>query len=158
MTHYALRRLIQAVPLLLGITVIAFAIQHLAPGDPAWAILGPQLDRLRRRALEAVKQSGNPWACAVEDPVSLDQFLARPAAGLRWLADPAGVPPASTLGDEPVTVLVGPEGGLSGEERAAAAAAGYQPVSLGPHVLRFETAAIAAAAAVQAARSRGRHA
>lgn len=118
----------------------------------------PQLDRLRRRALEAVKQSGNPWACAVEDPVSLDQFLARPAAGLRWLADPAGGPPAPTLGDEPVTVLVGPEGGLSGEERAAAAAAGYQPVSLGPHVLRFETAAIAAAAAVQAARSRGRHA
>jgi 16S rRNA (uracil1498-N3)-methyltransferase len=118
----------------------------------------PQLERLRRRSLEAVKQSGNPWACAVEDPAPLAQFLARPAAGLRWLADPAGGPPPPILGDEPVTVLVGPEGVLCGEERAAAAAAGYRPVSLGPHVLRFETAAIAAAAAVQAARSRGRHA
>ena len=124
----------------------------------ATRLRAPQMDRLRRRALEAVKQSGNPWACAVEDPVALDAFLARPAPGHRWLAEPAGVPPAAALGDEPVTVLVGPEGGLTGNEREAAAAAGYQPVSLGPHVLRFETAAIAAAAAVQAARLRGRHA
>jgi peptide/nickel transport system permease protein len=57
MTNYALRRLIQAIPLLLGITVIAFAIQHLAPGDPAWAILGPQLDRLRPDQLERIRVS-----------------------------------------------------------------------------------------------------
>jgi peptide/nickel transport system permease protein len=55
MTNYALRRLLQAVPLLLGITIIAFSIQHLAPGDPAWAILGPQLDRLRPEQLARIR-------------------------------------------------------------------------------------------------------
>lgn len=55
MSKYIVRRLIQAVPLLLGITIIAFAIQRLAPGDPAWAILGPQLDRLRPEQLERIR-------------------------------------------------------------------------------------------------------
>jgi 16S rRNA (uracil1498-N3)-methyltransferase len=44
--------------------------------------------------------------------------------------------------------LVGPEGGFTSEEVAAAVAAGSTRASLGPHVLRIETAAIAAAAAL----------
>ncbi len=47
-----------------------------------------------------------------------------------------------------VALLVGPEGGWTDTERAAAAAAGWQPVSLGPQVLRAETAAAAALAVV----------
>jgi 16S rRNA (uracil1498-N3)-methyltransferase len=46
-------------------------------------------------------------------------------------------------------VLIGPEGGLSGEEQAAAAAAGFLAVRLGPRVLRTETAAIAALTLLQ---------
>jgi 16S rRNA (uracil1498-N3)-methyltransferase len=117
-----------------------------------------QVERLRRQALEAVKQSGNPWACVVEAPAALGEVLALPADGERWLADPAGAPPPATLDDRPCRILVGPEGGLTDPERAAALEAGYQPLSLGPHVLRFETAALAAAAAAQAARLRTRHA
>jgi 16S rRNA (uracil1498-N3)-methyltransferase len=117
-----------------------------------------QVDRLRRLALEGVKQSGNPWACSVEAPVALADFLVLPREGEQWLADPAGAPPPAMMDDHSCRILVGPEGGFTDGERAAALAAGYRPVSLGPHSLRFETAAVAAAAAAQAARSRTRHA
>ena len=113
--------------------------------------------RLRRQALEAVKQSGNPWACAIEAPVGLPEFLARAEAGERWLADVDGAAPPAALGDEACAILVGPEGGLTPEERAAALAAGFRAVALGPYTLRLETAAIAAAVLAQAARLRGRH-
>ncbi|HEU5041264.1 MAG TPA: RsmE family RNA methyltransferase [Gemmatimonadales bacterium] len=138
----------------LGVTRVVPLLTERSAGV-ATRLRSGQLERLRRQALEGVKQSGNPWACGVEEPVAMPEFLSRPAEGRRWLADVGGTPIPATLGPEPVTVVVGPEGGLSEPERAAAAAAGYQPVRLGPHTLRFETAAIAAAAAVQAARLRG---
>jgi 16S rRNA (uracil1498-N3)-methyltransferase len=54
-------------------------------------------------------------------------------------------------GDErEVTLLVGPEGGLTESEAAAAIAAGFRAVGLGPRILRSETAAIVAVALVQA--------
>ena len=121
--------------------------------------------RLRRRALEAVKQSGAAWAPDVSSIVRLDAFLSDDAAAgesgteiprLRWLADGEGtLPPAGIATSQPVTVIVGPEGGLTAEERAAALDAGYGAISLGPHVLRFETAAVAAAVAIHIARRRG---
>lgn len=53
-------------------------------------------------------------------------------------------------GDPPARLFLGPEGGLEDEEREACRAAGFTPASLGPRVLRFETAAISAlAVAVQ---------
>jgi 16S rRNA (uracil1498-N3)-methyltransferase len=62
------------------------------------------------------------------------------AAGLRALARPAG----------PIVLLAGPEGGLSARERGDAEAAGFAALRLGPRVLRTETAAVAALAALQA--------
>lgn len=115
------------------------------------------LAKLRRQALEAVKQSGNPWASALDEPVDLERFLAREIPGHAWLADAAGGPPPGILDGAPCTIVVGPEGGLTERERAAAIEAGYAPLSLGPNMLRFETAAVAAAAVVEAARQRGIH-
>lgn len=115
------------------------------------------LDRLRRHALEAVKQSGNPWVCELEAPLELDRFLARRLPGHTWLADPAGGPPPAAIDGSPCAIVVGPEGGLSEQERTAVIEAGYAPVSLGPNLLRFETAAIAAAVVIEAARQRGSH-
>ena len=57
MGKYIIRRLIWAVPLIFGITLLAFSIQHLAPGDPAWAILGPQLDRLLPDQLAQIRKA-----------------------------------------------------------------------------------------------------
>jgi 16S rRNA (uracil1498-N3)-methyltransferase len=56
------------------------------------------------------------------------------------------IPPVETI-----TLLIGPEGGLAPEERAAAIGKGFIEVQLGPRVLRTETAAIAALAALQQA-------
>ena len=70
----------------------------------------------------------------------------------RWVLslDPQAAPLSARLRDlpaqAPVHLLSGPEGGLSPDEEAAARAAGWQPVTLGPRVLRAETAPLAALA------------
>jgi len=115
------------------------------------------LAKLRGQALEAIKQCGAAWALQVEAPVPLAEFAIATGGGLRWLADAAGETPPPVLDDTPVTVVIGPEGGLSAAEHSMLAKAGYRPTMLAPHTLRFETAALAAAAAVTAARLRGTH-
>jgi 16S rRNA (uracil1498-N3)-methyltransferase len=116
------------------------------------------IERLRRSALEAIKQCGAAWATRIEDPVSLVAFTAEPVNGAGWLADQAGDPPPASVDQSAVTVVIGPEGGLADDERESLVAAGYRPMALGTHTLRFETAALAAAAAVTQARMRGSHA
>ena len=115
------------------------------------------LERLRRHALEAVKQSGAAWATRVEPPAPLDALAGRPLEGARWLADAAGRPAPAVVGDAPLTVVIGPEGGLTPAERERLLAAGFEPIRLAGHTLRFETAAVAAAAAAVAGRLRGSH-
>ncbi len=115
----------------------------------------PHLERLRRHALEVVKQSGAAWATEVLEPVSLGELVGRPLVGKGWVADSSGATVPAVLGENPLTVVIGPEGGFTGGELDRLRSAGYRAVSLGPHTLRFETAAIAAAAAAVAARLRG---
>lgn len=110
------------------------------------------LERLRRRALEAIKQSGAAWAPAILPPVSVAELAVRPSEGERWIADPAGDLPEPVAAGVPVAVAVGPEGGFTEGERHQLLDAGWRPIRLGPHVLRFETAAIAAALAAGARR------
>ncbi|HLS47980.1 MAG TPA: RsmE family RNA methyltransferase [Gemmatimonadales bacterium] len=112
------------------------------------------VERLARRALEATKQSGAHWSPAVSAPEAYAAFIVRARSGARWLADGEGRAPETPAGE--VTVLVGPEGGFTDEEREAAISAGWTPVALGPNVLRFETAAIAAAAHIAIERGRSR--
>lgn len=115
------------------------------------------LERLQRRAREAIKQSGAAWAPLVHPPVGFDDLCSRSFEGVRWLADPEGGLPGALRPDGPVLVLVGPEGGLTGRERRVALDGGFEPVRLGPHVLRFETAAVAAAVAVMLRRGEPNH-
>jgi 16S rRNA (uracil1498-N3)-methyltransferase len=102
--------------------------------------------------IAACEQCGRNRIPAVAPSVALGAFLARPAGeGTRLLLVPDGEATIRTLAPRtPVTVLIGPEGGLAPEERAAALAAGYRPVRFGPRVLRTETAPLAALAALQA--------
>ncbi|MGI9041155.1 MAG: RsmE family RNA methyltransferase [Gemmatimonadales bacterium] len=140
----------------LGVTAIV-PLETVHTAGVGGRLQARHISKLRRQALEALKQCGAVWAPTIEDPVQLRLFLERAAAGTRWLAEAMGQPPPDALDGAPLTVVIGPEGGLVAEERAVLTAAGYLPVSLGLHTLRFETAAIAAAAAVSAARLRGNH-
>jgi len=73
------------------------------------------------------------------------------AEGRRVVADPAAPVVPRLAGARSLTVLVGPEGGFTAGEVAAALAAGFQPLGLGPRILRAETAALAATAVATAA-------
>ncbi len=103
------------------------------------------LDKARRRAREACKQSGNPWATAVLAFHRLDE-LATVAAGTRWLlADPTGAPLPADGGGPAAGWVIGPEGGFTPEElEVATTRLGARRTWLAPHILRFETAAVAA--------------
>lgn len=108
------------------------------------------LDRWRRIAVAAAKQSGRTRVPIVDPPVPLAQAIAAPWPGLRllaWEGEPRGpIPPAAAAA---VVVLVGPEGGFAQDEVDEARAAGFAAFGLGPRVLRAETAAIVAAALCQ---------
>lgn len=105
-----------------------------------------RLDRLRRKAASALVQSGGLHATRIAPPTDLAELLARDWGSI-WF----GAPPDDAVDDAvegaaprpPHLVVVGPEGGLADDEFAALEARGGRPVSLGPNVLRVETAAIA---------------
>ncbi|MGI9038952.1 MAG: RsmE family RNA methyltransferase [Gemmatimonadota bacterium] len=107
--------------------------------------------KAERRALAAVKQSGSARLPDIRTPASLEERLGRlDPARIAVLLDSAG-PPLSEVfqgwaPDEVAVMLVGPEGGLTDDERGACVGAGFHPASLGPTTLRFETAAVAALA------------
>ncbi len=109
-----------------------------------------RLARLSTVAREAAKQARRAVVPAVE-LASLDEALAIPAA-LRLCCHPvaAGPLPVGTAAASAV-ILVGPEGGLAPGELDRASAAGFEAVSLGPTVLRAETAGPAAVAALKLA-------
>ena len=102
------------------------------------------VERLRRVAREASMQCRRSWLPEVLDATSFAAVAALPAASI---AD-AGAVAGPSL-DRP-TVLVGPEGGWAEEERSC----GLPAVALGPHVLRAETAAMAAATLLAGQRAR----
>ncbi len=101
------------------------------------AALG-RIGHWRRVARQALKQCHRPWGMEIAEPVGL-KALAGVSAGL--VADPDGGPVREAGIGLPVTLLVGPEGGLTAGERELLARSGWGRIRLGPHVLRAETAA-----------------
>lgn len=110
-----------------------------------------RVEHWRRVAIGACEQCGRNRVPDIEPVQELDAWLARlPATGLRLLLQPEASEPLAALDiAPPVTLLVGPEGGLSGAERESAAAAGFTAARLGPRVLRTETAALVALTLLQ---------
>lgn len=115
------------------------------------------VEKGRRRAREACKQSGNPWLPVIDDVMPMVE-LGITGSGVRWFfGDPAGAPLPSLHPSAPVGWVIGPEGGFTPAEegwlRERLDATG---VWLGPHILRFETAASAAAVLTLQQRERAR--
>jgi len=103
-------------------------------------------------AAAACEQCGRNLLPKILPVQALTQWLSTPVMGTRYLLSPHA---STRLRDleppqRPVTLLVGPEGGWNKGEAEAARAQGFEPLTLGPRVLRTETAAVAALAAMQA--------
>ena len=116
-------------------------------------------ERMRANVIEAAEQCGILGIAEVAEPVAFDRFLShrKPERLLVFCDEAADVAnPLSVLQGNKATVgidvLIGPEGGFAEEERAALL---RQPntlrLSLGPRILRADTAGVAALALVQAA-------
>jgi 16S rRNA (uracil1498-N3)-methyltransferase len=98
-------------------------------------------------AIAACEQCGRNRVPPLHTVLALEQWLAQPREpGLFWLLSPAGGAPAWPRDTDasPLTLLSGPEGGLTAAEEERAQAAGFVPASLGPRILRAETAPLAA--------------
>lgn len=124
------------------------AVRLLATERGARDLGAGTFERLRRVAASAVEQCGRarlPEVTGVHPWSDLSRLVADCAA--RWIcqAGVAGEPAGAPRGVAGC-VLVGPEGGWTAAELAAAAALGCRPLTLGPRPLRVETAALAAAA------------
>jgi len=130
----------------LGVACLVSLITERGVAEPNEAALG----RLRRYVIEAAKQCGRNRLLQIAPPQTLPEFSRHASrAALRLLAHPgpdAGPIAELALPGPPgaVCCAVGPEGGFTDEELAAAD--GWRRVSLGPRILRVETAAVALAA------------
>ena len=109
-----------------------------------------KLERLRAIAVEAAEQCGRTRLPEIVEPLTLKKLLAERGSERRlYFADEAGGERAAEAFEPgPALILTGPEGGFGDEERAAIRAApNAVAISLGPRILRAETAALAALAA-----------
>ncbi len=109
-------------------------------------------EKLRRRMIAALEQSGNAWLPTIEPEADALDAISSGVQGHAMLLDAFGAPIVDVLAEEHPRLVIacGPEGGLEPAERSAFEAAGWRAASLGPNVLRFETAGIAGLALARA--------
>jgi len=118
--------------------------------------LGHQRSRWERIARDAAQQSERWTIPTIADPMDLADicrhYAAAPVKGI--LAERSSGPSLATIPlpqdhQHPIVLLVGPEGGWAPEEHRLALQQGFLPLTLGPRILRAETAAIAALSILQ---------
>ncbi len=138
----------------LGVTEIWPVITFRTDAAARPALQGSRSERWERVAAGAAEQCGRAVVPRVAPTIALDGLLARPFDGTRAvLLETAGHPalPSLPLGAAcSLLLLVGPAGGFEPSEAEQLHAAGFLPASLGPRMLRAETAAVAAVAIAQA--------
>jgi len=107
---------------------------------------GSAVERWRRIAIEACKQSRNPFVPEIEEPTRLPDSLSRitKVDEVIFAEAGGGMMNAACNGGR-LLVYVGPEGGFTAEEKGLLGEHGARPVALGENILRVETAALAAA-------------
>ena len=105
----------------------------------------------RRVAIAAAEQSGRTRVPDVRPTLGFMSWIAVPGGPKRWLLDPSADPIAAHVPPpSPLELVIGPEGGLSERERGIALDRGCETVALGPRILRTETVALTALAALHA--------
>jgi 16S rRNA (uracil1498-N3)-methyltransferase len=139
---------------------VELGIAAIVPVATARSVVRLPAERARRRVehwqqivVAACEQCGRDRLPVIHAPCDLPEWLRRPStAALRLLLSPDAPRALGQLGrpEGSIELLVGPEGGLTAGEADAAMAVGFQAVRLGPRILRTETAAPAALAAMNA--------
>ena len=137
-------------------------VERIAPVQALHSVVRPRAERIehqrtrwQRIALEAAQQSERWTVPVIDEPVTLPELLTRSksAAGRMVLAERSGGTSLTTVslpvaGDE-LWLLIGPEGGWGKEELGQVLQYDYTAVTLGPRILRAETAAIATLSILQ---------
>lgn len=136
-------------------------VDHYIPLTTERSVVSPgsgKIEKMQQIVIVAMKQSKRLIEMTLSDPVNWNDLFAQPATDQMpeqtlLVADPAGENLASCNMDQQhkdqrhkLLICIGPEGGFTDAERQAAQKAGARLISLGPSILRTETAAIAAAA------------
>jgi 16S rRNA (uracil1498-N3)-methyltransferase len=120
----------------------------------ARSVTGPpnpsRYERWSRIIQEAAEQSGRTLLPALQPPLTFAEAIARASSGPAVIPSLAASPPITVALERAagrpanLSIIIGPEGGFTPDEIAAAEAAGVVPVTLGPRTLRAETAAVVA--------------
>ncbi|HXZ52069.1 MAG TPA: 16S rRNA (uracil(1498)-N(3))-methyltransferase [Burkholderiales bacterium] len=137
----------------LGVAAIQPVLARKSVVRIAGARADARVEHWRRVAIAACEQCGRNRIPEVLAPVPLAQYCRAPSGALRLLLAPdarTNLSAATARGAGPVTLAVGPESGFDAAEEALLARAGFVAVRLGARVLRTETAAPAALAALAA--------
>jgi 16S rRNA (uracil1498-N3)-methyltransferase len=112
-----------------------------------------KVDRWRKIAMSASEQSRRGKIPEISEPISFDSFMQSPNAGIIFYEEETARHLKQALrgfkDSKEITLLIGPEGGFSKEEVMTAVEKGLIEVSLGPRILRTETAAINAISIIQ---------
>lgn len=106
-----------------------------------------RLDRLQKKAISAMKQSGNPFLLKINELIPFQQFIKESTSDLKLIAhvdDSHQYLSEAALQQKSIIILIGPEGDFSNDEISKAKDAGFQTVSLGQNTLRTETAGFVA--------------
>lgn len=137
---------------------VELGVSHIVPLFTQFCVVSIGKEREEKRLAHwrgiitsACEQSGRTRLADITAPQALYDWLTQPQTGLKLLFDPYTDQRLSELPKptSDVCILIGPEGGLSDTETAAAQQAGFIAVQLGPRMLRTETAPVAALSAIQ---------
>lgn len=139
---------------------VELGVAAIQPVAAKRSVIRLSAERMARRvahwnaiASAACEQCGRNRVPIVAPVLDLPQYLASARAqnATRLILSPEGTTALRALGkpDNPVIVMIGPEGGWEESELQAARTAGFQALQLGPRVLRTETAGLAVLAALQ---------
>ena len=110
-----------------------------------------KIERWKQIAISACEQSGRNCRPRLHQICRLDDALGRVGAGIKIVLDPGASAGITQIGQNAasISVLSGPEGGLSDAELAVATREGYNRIRFGPRILRTETAAPSLVAVLQ---------
>ncbi|MEQ9561797.1 MAG: 16S rRNA (uracil(1498)-N(3))-methyltransferase, partial [Woeseiaceae bacterium] len=133
-------------------------VQRISPVSTEHSVVRLDADRSSRKtghwqriAQSACEQCGRNSVPEIDDPAELSIVLGKVSGASRLVLTPGSREPLTQLprGDDTITLLIGPEGGFSEAECRLALEHDFLPRSLGPRILRTETAAIAAISVLQ---------